>query len=294
MAGSPYKARDVNFALPDFIDVVLNAGDQRSPSGATVGQSLPNWGEVATSGGRTVTMTNLYTDPDSLTRRATQASAMFCAATDQQYGPQGTEGVLNSLLHEAAHNLGPSHDYAVKGKTAAEAFGGPLASTLEELKAQTSALWLTGFLAQRGVFTEDEQRRILRDGITWAFGHISRGMYEANGTPRNYSQLAAIQLGAFIDAGAVQWRADQKAANGSDTGCLEVDYAKLPAAVESLEKTVLGIKSRADRAAAEKLKARHVDEKGAFANIRATIAERYQRTPKANFVYSIVMPADGK
>ncbi len=47
LAGAPYKARDVNFALPDFIDMVINAGDQRNASGATVGQSLPNWGPVA-------------------------------------------------------------------------------------------------------------------------------------------------------------------------------------------------------------------------------------------------------
>ena len=63
LAGPPYKARQVGFALPDFIDIVLNAGDSRSALGATIGQSLPNWGPVAESGGRTVAMTNLYTDP---------------------------------------------------------------------------------------------------------------------------------------------------------------------------------------------------------------------------------------
>ena len=40
------------------------------------------------------------------------------------------------MLHEAAHNLGPAHEYKVKGKTDDQVFGGPLASTLEELKAQ--------------------------------------------------------------------------------------------------------------------------------------------------------------
>ena len=290
LAGAPYKARDVNFALPDFIDMVINAGDQRNPSGATVGQSLPNWGPVALAGGRTVSMTNLYTDPDSNARRATQAAALFCKATDGAYRPTGKESVLDSLLHEAAHNLGPSHDYAVAGRTAPVAFGGPLASTLEELKAQNSALFLTGYLVTKGVFSADEQRRILRDGITWAFGHISRGMYAADGTPRNYSQLAAIQVGSFLDAGALAWRDEETAANGLDKGCMAIDFDALPAAVAQLEKQVLVIKSRADRKPAEALKSRYVDAKDRYAGIKDTIATRYQRTPKATFVYSVAMP----
>ncbi len=290
LAGKPYKVRDVNFALPDFIDVVLNAGDQRSPSGATIGQSLPNWGPVAASGGRTVTMTNLYTDADSIARRKEQELAVLCKATADAWPSTNKETVFNSLLHEAAHNLGPSHDYAVAGKNASEAFGGTMASTLEELKAQNSALFLTSFLVEKGVFTDEDRKRILRDDIIWAFGHISRGMYTADGTPRNYSQLAAIQIGSFLESGALQWHVDEVAANGKDQGCMSIDYDALPAAVEKLEKEVLGIKARADRKGAEALKAKHVDAKGQFADIRAAIAERYQRTPKANFVYSIAVP----
>ena len=287
MAGAPYKARDVKFALPDFIDVVLNAGDQRAPAGATVGQSLPNWGPVAEAGGRTVAMTNLYTDPDSRARIATQESAVFCGATAGAYAPTGIESVLDALLHEAAHNLGPSHDYAVDGRTAPVAFGGPLAAMMEELKAQTSALWLAGFLASKKVLTDDEHRRILREGIGWAFNHMSRGMYLADGTPRTYSQLAAMQVGSFLDAGALAWREDEVAANGRDKGCFTVDYARLPGAVEALEKQVLGIKARADRAGAEALKKRYVDGADAFTKIAGEIATRYLRTPKATFVYSV-------
>ena len=236
-------------------------------------------------------MTNLYTDHDSRARQAEQGSMLLCGDTDSQYRPQGRESVLNSLLHEAAHNLGPAHEYAVAGKTDVVRFGGPLASTFEELKAQNSALFLTALLTTKGVLTEEETRRILRDGITWAFGHISRGMYDVDGTPRNYSHLAAIQIGSFIDAKAITWRAQQAAANGKDQGCFEIDYAKLPGAVASLEREVLQIKARGDRAAAEKLKRRYVDAKGGFGDLMATIASRYQRTPKASFVYGIAMPA---
>ena len=42
-----YAARKVAFNFPDFIEIVLNAGDSRSALGAVMGQSLPNWGKVA-------------------------------------------------------------------------------------------------------------------------------------------------------------------------------------------------------------------------------------------------------
>jgi hypothetical protein len=288
VAGPPYKVRDVKFKLPDFIDVVLNAGDQRNAFGATIGQSLPNWGPVAAAGGRTVAMTNLYTDPDSRARSAALQSAVFCKASDAIHVGTGRETVLDSLLHEAAHNLGPAHDYRVAGRTAPEAFGGPLASTLEELKAQNSSLYLMSMLQARGVLQPDEVLRTLRESLHWAFGHISRGMYGADGTPRNYSQLAAIQIGAFLETGALQWQPAETAANGKDPGCLEVDYTRLPAAIEKLEIAVLGIKSRADRKGAEALLAKYVDDKDdAYAGFKAAITQRYLRSPKASFVYSV-------
>jgi hypothetical protein len=289
MAGKPYQAREVNFKIPDFIDVVLNAGDQRSASGATVGQSLPNWGPVAESGGRTVAMTNLYTDADSRDQQTALTSSMFCKATQAIASTSPRESLIGSVLHEAAHNLGPSHEYKVKGKEDDQIFGGTLASTLEEFKAQTSALYLTDWLGSKGVFTPEEVRKINLRNIAWAFGHISRGMYAADGTPRNYSQLAAMQIGWFLQSGALSWRAEEMAANGQDQGCVEVDFATLPAAIKSLETTVLQIKGAGDKARAEKLKAQFVDGKDDFAKLRQTIAERWLRAPRASFVYSVAM-----
>ena len=45
-----------------------------------------------------------------------------------------------------------------------------------------------------------------------------------------------------------------------------------------------------ERMNAEALKARYVDGTDAFANIKAEIATRYLRTPKATFVYSVAQP----
>ena len=288
LSGKPYKARNVSFHLPDFIQIVLNAGDARAPSGATIGESLPNFGPVANEGrGRTVAMTNFYSDPDSLQAQKDSAQSLLCASVMPRYTTDPEPQLMSTVLHEAAHNLGPAHQYAVKGKIDREAFGGPLASMLEELKAQTAALYYADWLAARKSITqEDAERAHVRD-LTWAFGHISRGMYDEEKHPRTYSQLAAIQLGMLMKTGAVSWHADELAANGTDKGCFALDLAKWPSTVKSMLTEVAGIKARGDRAGGEKLIKQYVDVTGELKSMHDVIAERMLRAPKASFVYAI-------
>ena len=287
LAGPPYKARAVGFKLPDFIDIVVNAGDSRAPLTATKGQSLPNWGRVAEKGGRTVVMTNIAEDSDSKAAGREAMAAVYCAGTMSKVPKTSKPDVMSVVLHEAAHNLGPSHDYKANGKKADEIFGGPLASTLEELKAQTAALYFPAWLAERKLITAAEaQDSRLRD-VAWGFGQVSRGMYDADGKPKNYSHLASIQLGHLIKATVLDWKANEKAANGSDVGCFEVHLDRWQSAVDALTTTVLGIKGRGDKAGAEKLIATYVDAKDAWADLRKVITERWLRQPRMSLVYSI-------
>ncbi|RME25290.1 MAG: hypothetical protein D6806_08095, partial [Deltaproteobacteria bacterium] len=284
LAGPPYRTRKVSFHLPDFIDIVINAGDDRDPFGATIGQSLPNWGPVANEGrGRTVVMTNLYTDPDSVEVQRRKAASMLCRESFERIKFESKPDVLGTILHEAAHNLGPAHEYRVEGKTDSEIFGGPLASTMEELKAQTAALFFLPFLVERGLIDRRQMTRSYQHTVLWMLGHISRGMYDASGKPKPYSQLSAIQLGYFLEHGAVEFRKDEKAANGSDIGCLELHVEKFPSMSGQLMKLVAGIKARGDRAAAQRLVKKYVDGKIVP---HALIKERVLRFPKASFVYS--------
>lgn len=285
LVGPPYVAREVAFQLPDFIQVVINAGNDRDPLGATIGQSLPNWGPVANEGrGRTVAMTNFYTDPDSLAIRRAQAASLFDLATFATYSDDPLPGLLATILHEAAHNLGPAHEYRVDGKTDLELFGGGLASTMEELKAQTAALWYVDMLRSEGVISDDLARRSYLDGLVWAFGHISRGMYTATGQRKAYSQLAAIQVGFLLREGALRFDPEATAANGSDRGAFTLDIDRVPAAVGALMTEVGRIKARGDREAAKALCADLVD---GSAVPQALIAERVLRHPKASFVYAV-------
>jgi hypothetical protein len=286
-AGAPYAARRVAFQLPDFIDIVINAGDDRSPLGATIGQSLPNWGPVVEGNrGRTVVMTNLYQDPDSLAARRSQAESMLDAASMTAYAGTADAGLLGTILHEAAHNLGPAHDYKVGGKTAGAVFTGPIASVMEELKAQTAALFLVEFLRAKKIISAELAAQSYADAIVWALGHTSQGMYSGSGDRKTYSQLAAIQLGYLLDKGALVWNAQAPAANGRDRGALTIRHDKLVPVVDDLMKLVAGIKARGDKAAALELIARYVD--GAVVP-HAVIKERFLRVPKPSFVYSVAM-----
>ena len=286
-AGAPYVARKVTFHLPDFIDIVINAGDDRVPLGATIGQSLPNWGPVANEGrGRTVAMVNLDADPDSLAARREEAESVLDAATMRLYGNTPEPGLLATILHEATHNLGPAHEYKVGGKADGEVFGGPIASVFEELKAQTGALYLPEFLRGRKLISDELASQSYLDSIVWAFGHISQGMYTGSGARKTYGNVAAIQIGFLIDHGALTWDDKTPAANGTDHGAFTLHADKLVAACDDMMKTVAGIKARGDKKAADEMLARYVD--GTIVPHKL-IAERFLRFPKQSFVYSIVL-----
>ncbi len=234
-------------------------------------------------------MTNVGTDPDSRKALEGQASSLFCKATMARFTTEPEPLQMSTVLHEAAHNLGPAHEYKAGGKTDDEWFGGPLAATLEELKAQTAALYFTDWLAQRGTIDEKARDQAHLADIAWGFGHISNGMVDARGKPKPYSQLAAIQVGALLQAGAIVWQADQKAANGQDTGCFEVLAEKTTGAVLQLMTRVAGIKARGDKADAEALRKTFVEDPGTWSGLRDTIRERWLRAPKASYVYSVAI-----
>jgi hypothetical protein len=283
--GAPYAARKVTFHLPDFIDILWNAGDDRKPDGATIGQSLPNWGPVANEGrGRTVAMTNLYSDPDSIESRRTGAASLLSSDTMATYQTTPTAGLLNTILHEATHNLGPAHEYKYKGKTDAQWFGGGLASMMEELKAESGAYYYLQFLKQKGIIDDAMVKQVYTDTLVWSFGHISRGMWTDDGQRKPYSQLAAIQVGTFLDEGALTWDPNAKAANGTDTGAFTIHFEKMPAAVDKLMKIVGTLKAKGDRKGAEALAKKYTDP-GVVPH--KEITERWLRNPKQSFVYAL-------
>lgn len=284
LLGAPYAPRKVTFHLPDFIDIVINAGDDRDAIGATIGQSLPNWGPVANEGrGRTIAMSNLYMDVDSLRVRRQKAESLFTKASLTALTDEAAPGLLATILHEATHNLGPSHEYRYQKKKDTEAFGGELASMLEELKAQSGALYFLGWGEKKSIFTSALARQTTLDSIVWCMGHVAQGMWQDK-RRKPYGQLAAIQVGLLLDEGALRWDEKELAANGKDQGAFTVVWEKMPAAIEKLMKTAGTIKAKNDKKSALDLATKYVDGKLVP---HATIAERWLRFPSTSFVYSV-------
>ncbi len=286
-----YKARNVTVHLPDFIEIVLNAGNSRNAMGATVGQSLPNWGKISQEGrGRTVVMSNLYTDPDSLTMRHEQAISMFGHKTMAAYTDDKRLTLLDIILHELTHNLGPHTDYiAPDGSRPGSNFDGMTATILEELKAQTGALYYVDFLRAKGLLSPEETAKVYAHSIFWCFGHLSRGLFEASGKPKPYSMLSAIQL-AFLQAeGAVTFHSDGMAANGKEKGYFEVNFDQMAAAAQKLMSEVVAIKVSGDAAKAKEFIDKYTIGSESSSLHLDLISERLLRHPKASFVYSYTL-----
>ncbi len=287
LSGKPYLARDVQFDLPDFLELIANFGDDRSPIGGTAGQSLPNWGAVANEGrGRTVAMTNLGTDPDSRQIRRDQLASIVDAETLNQLSPQSPKAdaeLLNTILHEAAHNFGPAHEYKVTGRIDTEIFGGNLATIMEELKAQTFGLWLIDFLKTRDIITQADAYEAYGAAFAWSMRHISRGMQTPSGHPRAYSQLAAIQIGYLLENGAISFDPESTAANGADAGAFHINFDALPRAWTALSEEVGRIKAQGLSEKAASLRDRFVT--GATVPFEV-ITTRTLRHPEPTFVYT--------
>jgi len=283
-----YKARKVSFAMPDFIEIIINAGDARAPLGATIGQSLPNWGKVAEEGrGRTVVMTNLYQDAQSKKMAREKAATLLTDESLKYYGDDKIINLIDIVLHEATHNLGPHSDYKINGKGPSEIFGGGLASTLEELKAQTGSLYFTELLRKKGIISDEDSKKIYTNAIVWAFGHISQGMFTSSGNPKNYSQLAAVQIGYLMEEGALEWKNVYDNTTGKTIGKFNIVYDKIPGAVEKLMSKVVKIKATGDVILAKQLVEPYVTGNKREIVHHDEIIERLLRFPRASMVYSI-------
>lgn len=286
--GAPYKARQVVFALPDFIDIVLNAGDSRDAFGATVGQSLPNWGPVSARGdGRTVVMTNLYAGPDSKAVARAKAQLLLDPNSLKPLIDDDIAHLLDVLLHEATHNLGPHSDYQIDGKPPREVFGGLTSSILEELKAQTGALWFVELLQKKGIIDQALAEASLTQSILWCFGQMSRGLFDSDGKAQVYPTLAAIQVGYFLEHGGLRFDPEANPDGGADKGRFVIDLPALQRSADSLMQLVGAIKAKGDKAGAEALIATYTSAQGQTKIHQALVQERGLRFPKESFSYAI-------
>ncbi len=176
MIGAPYAARKVTFHLPDFIDIVFNAGDDRNALGATIGESLPNWGKVVARGrGRTIAMGNLYTDPDSLAIRASRPSR---SSTRRPRSPTGLSRAGPALDHPARGDAQPraAHEYTLQGEDRRPGVRRPARVHARGAQGADAARSTTSsFCARKASSTTSSRCRRTPTRSSGRFGHVSEG-----------------------------------------------------------------------------------------------------------------------
>ena len=132
------------------------------------------------------------------------------------------------LMHELMHGLGP-HQTAT-GTTVRKAMQ-EAGSALEEAKADISGLFALQRLLDRGVLDKSLERTMYVTFLASAFRSIRFGTNEAHG------KGVALQLNAFLDAGAVHVAPD---------GTFAVVPAKIKDAVKNLTGEIMSLQASGD------------------------------------------------
>ncbi|HEX4074416.1 MAG TPA: hypothetical protein VHX49_03355 [Candidatus Acidoferrales bacterium] len=149
-----------------------------------------------------------------------------------------TEGLMDFvILHEISHGLGPAFAHTAAGKVGVGAAIGPQYSSLEESKADVTSMHNVKWLVDHGVIPKDKLDGIYASYLAETFRTIRFGIAEAHG------QGSMMQLSYLTEQGAIR--------RDPATGRYEVDFAKFPGAIESLDKELLEQEATGDRARAE-------------------------------------------
>ncbi len=245
-----YKSRklDPRIAIR-AVDVWMASGDGRRDRGATVAFHLPNRGKSVDEGlYKKVMMIN----HSKAFEPVSKARAGLVLDEEQLEFVDVRSDITNVTFHEFSHGFGAYHEMKVKtskGKTTTikEALK-EHDSLLEETKADVLGLWLIQYQKNKGWLDELNEKKRYTSGLMHTLGLLQ---YPLAGT---YPRMVAIQLGWYLDAGAVTWNAEE--------GRFKVVFERMPAAVESLARKVATIQLTGDYDQAVELIGKYIVKKG--------------------------------
>lgn len=225
----PYdNHREVRSDIPVGVyNIIADFGQARGTNTASI---LPNEAYLARQYGRTILIRgNILLNDDIFqeTERAFAAAVVDSQAHDLT--PEG--GFYRTLWHEIGHYCGV--DITADGRDLDSALQDS-ADLYEEMKADLVSLTSARILHDRGKLSDEQLRAIYASGI--------RRVLQKNKPRRDqpYQTMQLMQWNWFMDKGALHF----------ENGRLRIDYARYPAAVESLLHEVLAIQRNGDHAAA--------------------------------------------
>jgi hypothetical protein len=211
-------------------DVIADFGQSRGGNTATI---LPNEAYLANRYGRTILLrVNIMRAPEIFGA----AGNTFAAAVAPEFAKHLTadSNFNRTLWHEVGHYLGV--DRTRDGRNLDEALGAD-ANLIEEMKADLVSLFAGPHLQRSGYFTAEQLRSHYASGISRVL---------QNNKPRRdqpYNTMQLMQWNWFLDKQVLRY--------DPATEKLSIDYARYPAAVESLLREVLAIQDSGDQAPAD-------------------------------------------
>ncbi|MCP4198484.1 MAG: hypothetical protein GY762_15155 [Proteobacteria bacterium] len=253
------------------VDIWMAAGDGRKDRGATVAFHLPNRGKAVDEGlYKKVMMVNHSFAFEDVSR----ARAELVLDRDQLKYLDVRSDIVNVAFHEFSHGFGAYHEMKIQnaaGKTmtvkqALKKYD----SLLEELKADTIGLWLIQFQKGMGLLTGEQAKKRYISAIVHSLGLLQYPLTDL------YSRMSAVQIGWYIDNGAVVWDAEN--------GRFGVNFEKMPTAVEALAKKVATIQLTGDYEQAKDLVSAYLiqrddgeyEVKGTLGDARTVIMDKFK------------------
>lgn len=180
------------------VDVWAAFGDGRHSRGAVLAYHLPNRGKSVDEG---LYKKVILVNHAAAVERVTEARAALVLNPEQEVYLSFRDAITNTAFHELAHGFGAYHEMRItdlEGRltTVKEALR-EYDSLLEELKADTMSLWLSGRQHEAKTLDDDSLRRRYVSAVVHLLGLLQ---YPPDDT---YTRMSAVLLGRLIDDGAV-------------------------------------------------------------------------------------------
>jgi hypothetical protein len=156
---------------------------------------------------------------------------------DQAELASGEGYMADTVMHEISHELGPLYSRTPNGKMDLRQALGPRFSGLEEAKADVVGQFCLAWLAEHGAYPKEKLPGVYASYVAGIFRTVRFGVAEA------HSSGEMMQFNYFVEQGAIR--------RDAATGRYEIDFERMPAAMNSLAKELLEQEATGDRARAD-------------------------------------------
>jgi hypothetical protein len=156
---------------------------------------------------------------------------------DQAELVSGEGYMAATIMHEISHELGPLYSRTPNGKMDLRQALGPRFSGLEEAKADVVGQFCLAWLAEHGAYPKEKLPGVYASYVAGIFRTVRFGVAEA------HSAGEMMQFNYFVERGAIR--------RDATTGRYEIEFDRMPAAMNSLAKELLEQEATGDRARAD-------------------------------------------